>query len=323
MTRVHCSSIPIRHPLGTFVEGAVGSSSTAWNQDKLRSIAQLNVPEFLLGVRQEILRADIHIVWARWFAEALGDPIRFPDSVDYGTVYASALNGVKNLKLFAKSAEQRYIASKVADALLAAVQRRARAKRKVFSQGVREDLLERSGYVPRCWMCGYAFEQLAIAKFRRNTNTSTVAWRLPRFVDYMRPTGLVVRDLTIEVDHVVAIAGGGSEGENLRLACGWCNRYKSDLSSIYDLAFEPRSIKHPRLGHISVPQPFWVVRLLAVRRVCEVSSDCHRCVDTDQMVVAPREPKGAANPCNLIVCCSEHDPLRSQRLIDCRLFEIE
>lgn len=311
----------LEHHLGTFVEGAVGNASTAWNADRLRLIANLIVPDLLLGTRQEILRADIHIVWARWFAEAMGDPYRFPDDVAYGTIYSAALSGVKHLGLTIKSSEARHIASKVADALLTAVQRRARDSRKSLTRDRREDLLARAGDVPRCWICGYPFTRRAIALFRREEDVPVTPWRLPRFVDYLRPAGLSERDLKIEADHVVAHAHGGGEGTNLRLACGWCNRYKSDLTSVYDSAFDPKRLAHPRLGSVSRPRPFWVVRLLAVRRMCELSATCKRSADTDQMTVVPREKLGAANPCNLLVCCREHDPLKSVRLVDRGIIE--
>ena len=125
-----------------------------------------------------------------------------------------------------------------------------------------------AGPEPRCWICGYQFEQWAVDRFLRSKSVSNKP-SLPLFVDYMRPQGLRARDFYVETDHVMPIAEGVDEVDNLRLACGWCNAHKGDRTSLYDVGAKPLIVPHMRRGKTSAPRPFWVVRLLATRRRCE------------------------------------------------------
>jgi hypothetical protein len=129
-----------------------------------------------------------------------------------------------------------------------------------------------------------------------------------------KPRGLIERDLRIEIDHVFPFSQGGQDEDNLQLACGWCNRHKSAHLSIYDVEGQPRSAGQNSLGISSVPQPFWVVRLLALNRTCEYQSGCTRSVQTAELTVAAIRESGALNPTNLRVTCREHDPLGAIRL---------
>jgi hypothetical protein len=66
-----------------------------------------------------------------------------------------------------------------------------------------------------------------------------------------------------EVGVVRLALGGAHEPSNLRLACRWCNAMKSDRDTVYDAdTHAKRSIVHSEKGAISVPLPYWVVRVL-------------------------------------------------------------
>jgi len=69
---------------------------------------------------------------------------------------------------------------------------------------------------------------------------------------------------------------------------------------------------------VSVPQPFWVVRFLAMRARCEDPSGCQRKTATDELTVAPRNHGGSPNPANLMVVCHDHDPMTDVRLVAAR-----
>ncbi|WP_438296502.1 HNH endonuclease [Streptomyces sp. HUAS TT7] len=136
-------------------------------------------------------------------------------------------------------------------------------------------------------------------------------------VDFVRPRGLKSVDLLPQVDHVRPVAIGGETAvENLRLACGWCNRKKSSHIEIYGAPSAYAGIFiHPTLGTISIPRPLWVVRLTKMRGRCEDPSGCNARLQNSELFVAPRRLSGAINPTNCAVYCREHDPWKRERFI--------
>ena len=183
----------------------------------------------------------------------------------------------------------------------------------------RKLLWDISGPEPRCWICGYKFTKWAENKFLAYGEYMEPP--LSQFVDYMTLHGLSQRDVSVEVDHAIPFSKGGNEEDNLRLACGWCNSHKSDHISLYDVAIKPRIVDHPKLGKRSLPHPFWIVRLLSVRRHCEYKDGCDKTVDNAQLTVVHKHPEGAMNPTNLRIICSEHDPIGSSRLVSRKVAE--
>lgn len=129
--------------------------------------------------------------------------------------------------------------------------------------------------------------------------------------------GIVERDEGIEIEHVVPVASGGSGQANLRLACGWCNKYKSNRISIYESSFlAPRTTKF-RIGSYllnELPVPFWTIRILALRGNCQHLAGCSNTAKTSQLFIALRDWTGSPNPTNLMVFCENHDPIRVDRM---------
>lgn len=295
-----------------FIDEALGDTGRAWAGESLESLSRLRVPDRLLGKRRMLLRADINEQWARWFVESLVDPRGYLfGELSYAKIFSDVYEEVdQKFEGFSKR-EKRDFASVISNIVIEFAERgRASRRRRVVAQAERHLLLELAGNPPRCWICGMRFAQEAVENFLYQETREIPT---PRFMDVFIPRGLSRHDFSIEVDHIVAHACGGGEGDNLALSCGWCNRYKSSWSSVYDVEGQPRVAGQNSLGFVSLPHPFWSVRLLATVRCCEYPGGCERSADSDAMTVALVNERGAPNPVNLRVSCFEHDPLAAQR----------
>lgn len=301
-------------PVRNFIEFALHDSAGVWSPDNVARLADLDVPQKVLGRRRSLLKGDINEQWARWFAESLADPRRIAQSkITYPFLFGEVFKAVEEKFHSEKTRpEKQEIASMTARIILHLSDAfEKNRKRRSITLDERRLLLDIAGEKPRCWICGVAFRAEAIDNFLDGSSTPI---ELPPFVDVFKPRGLAQRDLAIEIDHVLPFSKGGQEEANLTLACGWCNRYKSAYTSIYDVEGQPRTAGKNSLGITSLPQPFWVVRLLAVVRNCEHPNGCSCSVQDTEMTVIPINERGALNPTNLRVVCYEHDPLGSRRL---------
>ena len=307
--------------LQLFLQTAL-SRTAAWESNAIRQMSNLTVPERIYGGREELLRGDIHFVWARWFLESICDPTRFLSNTKYGYahIFREVYTNLGALLSDTPRDEVRSLSSELAGLVLAEVIARAAKSRQSIDLDERKRIFGESVRPARCWVCGYRFTDAAVMTFLRDEDASPV--RALSFVDCMTLRGRQARDLLIEVDHVVPVAAGGHGGKNLRLACGWCNRHKSDNLSLYDQAFSPLRIQHPVLGVMTIPRPFWVVRLLSYRGRCEWTGGCDRTAANTELLVAARRPSGAMNPANVTVVCESHDPLQGNRLVNNELIEV-
>ncbi len=308
--------------LQVFLQTTLGSHAAVWESAAIRAMSHLTVPERVYGGRDELLRADIHFVWARWFLESLCDPARFVGNpkTGYAHIFREVFANLEGLFSDAPRDEVRTFASEVARLVSAEVSRRRAKSRELIDLDERKRILGECPRPARCWVCGYPFTDVAVSRFLKEEETSP--FRALRFIDCMTLRGRQVRDLLIEVDHVLPVAAGGQGAENLRLACGWCNRHKSDNLSLYDQAFVPLRIRHPALGLMTIPRPFWVVRLLSYRGRCEWYGGCDRTSANAQLLIAPKRAGGAMNPANVLMVCEAHDPLRAHRLVNPERIEV-
>ncbi len=295
-----------------FLDTDVSLGARVWDQDNLRRLASLEVPESLLSRRWTLLRADINQQWARWFVEGLADPRRYADHrPSYPRIFEDVLGSVETCFGHLSKPERIKLASSAARIVLDSAKRlRVSQERRRLSTSERWQLLDLAGPSPHCWICGAEFVEKAIENFISNERHSI---DLPPFVDILKPRGLFMRDFSVEVDHIVPHSHGGGDDENLALACGWCNRHKGAYTSIYDVEGRPVSPKKTSFEATSLPQPFWTVRVLATGRTCEHPEGCVRSSVNAEVTVTPLLDTGALNPMNLHVTCSEHDPLRSWR----------
>ncbi|MBZ0235626.1 MAG: HNH endonuclease [Deltaproteobacteria bacterium] len=303
--------------IDAFLFATLGRDELPWEAGSISAIAALGIPDGMLGVRGGLLRADVRLLWARWFVEAICDPERFARSGDgYAHIVRTVHRRTHALFPTYPADERDVLALKLARLVNDEVQRRQRLGRTVLSKATRADLLAEAGARPRCWVCGLAFAERAIEAFLGHRSVSDEAG-LPVFLDFLKPSGLQRRDHQIEVDHVMPVTHGGQDGHNLRLACGWCNGHKGGRISLYDVMGRPTVFEHPTLGAVSATRPFWVVRLLALRRRCEWNGTggCLRTSENSELTVCPHDPVGAMNPINLRVTCAEHDPIGLERLV--------
>jgi len=259
------------------------------------------------------LRADISVQWARWFVESVSDPVKYTHlEAAYPRIYGDVFAIVRKWFSDATFDEQRLLASSIASAVHGFVRRlQASRQRLPLSASERRLHLDLAGNPPRCWICGVPFDDQAIDKYLARDGRELP---LPHLVDVLKPRGLSSQDLRIEVDHQMPLAQGGEGGENLSLSCGWCNRHKSERTSIYDVEGLVRSSGPNNFDIRSLPSPFWTVRLLALVGTCEHQDGCTASTNQSYLTVTPMNVLGSMNPTNLRVTCYEHDPLKEIRL---------
>lgn len=288
-----------------------------WQPERLLDIAGVARPDSLMARNEVVLKADANLLWSRWFIEGLCNPLRYVDDATKTIVdvLSDILGRLNSLYAAEPQDERRELAEKIAQHVMAEVTRRRLLKRISASISQKRELVDASGGEPRCWMCGYKFLSPAVDAFLGKAKTATL--ELPKFVDVLRPRGLYERDISIEVEHKVPVAGGGGGLDNLALACGWCNKYKGAKTSIYDADSRAPRASFTLGGEIwhELPHPFWTVRLLAVRRRCEHPDGCGAMADKAELYIAPTDPRGAPNPSNLHVYCADHDPYAASRYV--------
>lgn len=308
--------------LSLFLSQASSRMEASWQLSSLSMISGLRVPDFITGKHDSILRADINILWTQWFLESICDPEKFID--DQPPCYAHIIHAVaKEVPTIFEGLDSRSreeAIKQISRLVAREVDRRQKRKRIAFDSAVKNSLWDIYGPEPRCWVCGYKFSAWAISKFLKVPSEDEVPQ--PQFIDYLKPHGLNRRDFQIEIDHVFPFSDGGDENiENLRLACGWCNTHKSDRTSIYDVGAKPSVVCHPQIGKMTVPHPFWVVRLLSLNQQCEYKDGCDKTVKNAELTVTLQHKVGALNPLNLRVTCLDHDPIGSERFISRKLVE--
>ena len=297
----------------SFAQHVVGAPAATWDESTVRHLATQVAPDGLGGISSWLLRGDANYLWARWFLESLADPTPYlAGKKHYPHLYQCVSDALSAEANQLPADERRELAGSLAKLLWQDISGRIVGRRAPADRETRLFLWDMS--CSRCWICGAEFNDWARAEFLREESDSNPQ-TLP-FIDFYKPRGKKLADLRIEVEHVVPHSGGGaSDLRNLRLSCGWCNRAKSNRTLLYDAEGVTRKFHHPALGSVSIPQPFWVVRFLAMRGRCEDTTGCAARTTSDELTVAPRSVHGAPNPANLMVVCREHDPLRDARLV--------
>jgi hypothetical protein len=302
--------------IADFLAGSVGVEKKHWSSQGVASMAARALPDGLLGIRSAILRADINLLWARWFIESICGP-SFGVQAQRG--YAFVLGAVReqiDIRFSDYPSDERSGLARVMARFVLEETNQLKQERQPLSREDKLNLLDAAGEPPRCWMCGYAFDEFAVESFLMSLPR---ALPLKTFVDFMKPR-LRQRDYAIEVDHMVPFSAGGGGDANLALSCGWCNKAKGARLSLYDVQARPLTFEHPTLGLTSVPRAFWTVRILALRKRCEYEA-CGVGAANGELSAIPRNPHGAMNPMNLMVTCPDHDPLGADRLVHRKYFE--
>ena len=301
--------------ISLFLKNSSGRGENVWQLNSLSAIANHRIPDVVTGKQDALLRADMTILWTQWFLESICDPERFVQRYPcYGHIIHAVNAEIPFIFATVDSNKRAELVQQISRLINNEVRRRQIRKRTVFDRRTKQYLWDVYGSEHRCWICGYQFSKWAIDKFLERTNSEEL--RIPQFIDYLKPHGLSKRDFQIEIDHVFPFAEGGDEEPgNLRLACGWCNTHKAGRLSIYDVAAQPFVAMHPYEGMVSIPHPFWVVRLLSLRRHCEYEKGCSKNLENSELTITFRYPNGSMNPTNLRVTCLEHDPIGSARFV--------
>jgi hypothetical protein len=294
-----------------FLNAALSDALGIWSAEGTNRLANHPVPDSIFNRRAELLKGDVNFEWAVWFSEGLSDPLQHVQGpVSFATIFHQVWSVLRPRFTLPTDPELEELCSVIARSLLSTVQAiKDSQSRTGFSSTDKRNLLDLAGSPPRCWICGVQFEEASVENF---VSGSKHVWQ-PLLLDVLRPRGLTQRDFKIEIDHVIPFSRGGGDGENLRLACGWCNRYKSNLGSVYDAQGRIRTAGPNGFGLTSLPQPYWVIRLLAMVGHCEHIGGCTRTIANSLLTVTPDVPRGSLNPTNLRVTCLEHDPLGAAR----------
>lgn len=304
----------------SFLNTTADQLESCWNIQSLSGIGNQRVPDFVMSGRGLLLRADINILWTQWFIESICDPEIFANSDrGYAYIFQTVHERIPYIFAGTSEGERKKLTKYVARLVDKEVQRRKNRKRNFICLESKKMLWDIYGPEHRCWICGYKFTKWAKNKFIGENNYGESP--LPQFIDYITLHGLTQRDISVELDHVVPFSKGGNEEDNLRLACGWCNSHKGNWISLYDVPVKPHVVEHPKLGKQSIPHPFWIIRLLSIRRGCEYEYGCDRTVDNSQLTVVYKNPSGSMNPTNLRITCFDHDPIGSDRLISRKVAE--
>jgi len=299
-----------------FLETCSSRLENSWNLESLDKISALKVPDFLTGRQDSILQADMVTLWTQWFLESIYDPRQHIDeSQEYAHIIDAVNRRVPYIFPHIEVSKRRQLVEQISFLINEEIQRyNYRHERLLFDFETKQLLWDIYGQDARCWICGYGFSQWAIDRFLNRGSAQDIP--NPTFIDYLKPHGLKKRDFRIEIDHVIPLSSGGANDlDNLRLACGWCNAYKSNHLSIYDVDSSPDCIHHPNLGQVGVPRHFWTVRLLALIKKCEYEEGCDKDVSNSDLTITSSCKSGAMNPINLRVTCLEHDHIGSNRFI--------
>ncbi|QCJ00896.1 HNH endonuclease [Agrobacterium larrymoorei] len=303
--------------LASFIGRVSYDPASAWDEKTILELATSPFPSEMLGDKESLLRGDQHRLWLRWYLEGLISPQRIAGlnpPLDRLDVYQLIADRIKLLHADTDPHSLKPLVDNITEHLWSEVERLRLTKVRDTASIATKKALLASTSLPRCYICGYEFSNEAIDALLRVKGRSSV--KLPAMVDVLQPRGLIGRDVGIEIEHVVPVASGGHGQANLRLSCGWCNRYKSSRLSLYEATFVPPQVSRFSVGvhHLhELPHPFWTIRLLAFKKRCQHKDGCTHTAQTSEMVIALKDWKGSPNPTNLAVFCKLHDPIRLDR----------
>nr|WP_082994142.1 HNH endonuclease signature motif containing protein [Mycobacterium gordonae] len=262
---------------------------------------------------EQLIHADLALNDALWRLLSLVDPFRIdePRRYRYATIFSKVRKKIAGeYALPVDEADE--LAKPIASFLCDYSFHLKRRSRHPIDKATRAELLDLVDPA-RCWYCGAEFGASSVDAF---LTAKPFVSELPRYLDFVTQRGRIPRDFQIEVDHVVpVVAGGRSDIDNLRLACGWCNASKRDHQSLYDAQSRPSIYVHPRAGEWLLPAKFWVIRVIGTRRRCEWPNGCQVTPESGRLFVAPQTIDGSMTPGNLGCYCREHDPIGDVRWV--------
>ncbi|MBM4694360.1 HNH endonuclease [Prescottella equi] len=281
-----------------------------WSESELVTIAALDHHVTASIGDQLVIRSDHALNDAFWSLLALCDPLQFPGcDPEFALIYSEVHRSIGDRFGILPDEIPEY-ARPIADFLANYRVATLSANSRKSTRSVRADLIDIG---PWCWYCGSRFNAQVIDAF---ISGSTQKPDPPLFVDNVSRRGVADRDSAIEIDHIQPLSLGGSDSIlNLRLSCGWCNRYKSAITTLYDVPSRPAPGISPTRGRFTAPHPYWIIRYMGTRRRCEHKKGCSSSLDSEQLFAAPKHLSGALVPGNIGVFCSIHDPISEHRWV--------
>lgn len=290
--------------LSGYLDIAIPGISESWKPRGLGSLATVNCPSSLFIGRESLLKADIHFLWLSWFIESIYDFNLAPENAKYPDVISSVRRGLVKSGFNLDDASFNDVSKTIARLIYTYLSKTRGRSRKPITKYFKQELIEAANGTPYCWICGAQFKRESIDAFLGKQ----VKFKLSPIVDYMFPRGLKERDFKIEVEHKLPFSIGGDDIENIEnidLSCGYCNRHKWKFLSIYDANKSLRTYAHSRLGMVSVPQPYWAIRLLALSEKC-AEAGCTAKKVNQPLFIDMINNLGSAAPSNLKVVCRKH-----------------
>jgi|GEM_PF-879299 len=287
-----------------------------WSSDTAKELCSKKVPDGIFHENQSILQADATTLWLRWFIESVCSPTHYIEDTSKreSHIYQDALKNINNVFATSPKPYREELATLISKKIYSDV-KIERIIGRTFATNEQKLKLIASSSEPRCWICGYRFTEEALHQFTGKKGRNPIV--LPKLVDIFRPRGIHKNDLRIDIEHIIPVSQGGQGDENLALACGWCNRYKSSRTSIYDVTSKPYRVKY-KLGEntrYELPNPFWIVRMSATHQKCQYNDGCDKTVKNSELFISPANEIGSPNPTNLKVFCNDHDPLTFERAV--------
>ena len=302
------------------IQNSVLNPEGTWDWDLQQEISHIKPPDFLMGVRRDMMHGEIIREWSKWIIEQFIDeknikqdislPVILNDiNLTIGELVGKQISGDDKKEIV--KAISKIVFNRVGQLNM------LKAKRSNISNRIKCDLLEIYGPKPRCWLTGYQFSDEAIYNFTARKG-ETLELTLPTFVDKYKPMGMNSRDLAIEVDHLHPFSlGGGDDIQNYRLICGWANKVKSNHISGYSMGTRADITNQlfPKRYY------YWVVRLIGMRRKCEIEN-CRNNINNSELTV--RSSLGDSKlvtPVSMQVVCQHHASLLSGRYVNRTLYE--
>ncbi|MBN3492223.1 HNH endonuclease [Vibrio neptunius] len=304
--------------LSGYLNQTIPAIPQSWKPNTLACLANIVSPGSLFNRRESMLKADIHFLWLSWFLESIYDFNLAPENVSYADVLSSVRRGLIKSGFDDNDESFKDVWVNIARLIFTYVTHTQGRSRKQVSKSLKQDLIANCNGKPHCWICGARFSQESISNFLG----AKVKFTLSPTVDYMFPRGLKERDFKIEVEHKLPFSLGGGDIDdidNIGLSCGYCNRHKWKFLSVYDANRNLRTFSHLRLGMVSVPQPYWVIRILALADKCS-EAGCTARKTSQQLYVDLVNDLGSATPSNLKVVCRKHIRNPGDRFVNSKLF---
>lgn len=302
------------------IQNSVLNPDGTWNWEMQQEISHIKPPDLLMGVRRDMMHAEIIREWSKWIIEQFIDEKNITHNISFAVILNDINLTISELVGKQMSAGDKKeivisISRMVFDRIIQL--NKLKQKRISISHHIKNDLLTIYGPKPRCWLTGYQFSDEAIHNFTARKDES-LEIKLPALIDKYKPMGLNAKDLSIEVDHLHPFSLGGEDDiQNYRLICGWANKVKSNHISGYSMGTRADIA----CGLFPKKYYYWVVRLIGMRRKCEIDGCSNNINNSELTVRSSLGDSKLITPISMQVVCQQHASSTIGRYISRSLYE--